>query len=474
MEDYIITDRSKQNWLMAIVAASVIMFSIDYSMLNISLPSIAKYFNVKLVAVSWIPLVYLLIVTSSVLGFGKLGDLKGFKRVFMMGFAFFLIGTVCCALAPTVSLLIAFRALQSVGEAMFSPIGIALLTALLPEDRRGKALGIVALAQGVGFSLGPVIGGFINSHIGWRGIFCVNIPLGLVTAFLAAKMLPSKQRLSSELKFDLPGAGLIFVALSTLVIAMNSIIRMGFKNPKVLGCFAVSFIAFAFFIIREKRAPYPLLDLKLFRNRDFTFSNAAAFCATCLYMGSYFLFPFYLELVMRLDVSKTGLVLMSTPLMMVIISPIAGKISDRIGSRLLCSLGAGLAIFVYALFSTFTQATGVPLMVFNLLLAGMVMGLFLAPNNKLVLAHAPVERQGVASSVYKIALSVGSVFGIATFPLVLMKVMMLHASRLKVPISEARHMPELLMTGFHAAFIFGIVVSAATLVFSLLAKDKKK
>ena len=175
MEAHIVADKRRQNLLIALISLTVFMFSVDYSMVNISLPVIAKYFGATIASVSRVPLAYLLVVTSTVLLFGKLGDIKGFKKIFITGLIIFVTGTFLCGIAPTLNILLGLRVYQCIGEAMFSPIGIAILTVFLPSDVKGRALGFMATAQGIGFCVGPVLGGFINAHLGWHNIFFVHL-----------------------------------------------------------------------------------------------------------------------------------------------------------------------------------------------------------------------------------------------------------------------------------------------------------
>ncbi len=473
MEDYIITDKRKQIALVALAAASIFMATLDYSMLNISLPEIARYFNVKLITISWIPLLYLLIITSSLLGFGKLGDIKGYKKMFILGIGVFTAGTFLCSMAPKMASILVSRIVQSIGEAMYSPVAIALITTILPKELRGKALGIMALSQGVGLTVGPILGGFISSCVGWRFIFLVNIPIGLAVMLCAAKMLPHKQPEASDKRFDIMGAGLIFVALSTFLFALNSITKLGTGSAVVIGCFAVSAVSIAAFILGEKRIPYPMLDLKLFNNRNFGLSNAAVFLSVFVYMGLYFIFPFYLEMVHKIPVGRAGIVMMFPPLMMIMIAPFSGKLSDITGSRLPCSIGMVFAT-IGAVMLTFLD----PRTPFNYIIAcqivmGVAMGLFLAPNNRLVMMSAPADRQGVASGVYKTMISIGGAVGLAASPIVLMGALSRAASKMNIPVSEVRVHPEILMQGFKAVFIFMIFACVSSLVLSILAADRE-
>lgn len=474
MEEYIITERSKQNWLVAIITASVLMFSLDYSMLNISLPTIARYFHANLGAVARLPMAYLLVVTSTLLCFGKLGDIKGYKVVFISGLSIFAAGTLLCALSPNINVLLVSRIIQSTGEAMLGPAGMAIVTTFLPDNIKGRALGILATAQGLGIALGSVIGGFINAHLIWRAIFLVNIPFGILTIFLAIKLLPSKQAKPSDLRFDYPGAILISIALAALVYAMNSLTKIGPADPFMIICFIVSPAALLLFIMREKRITHPLLDLKFFNNPNFTFANIAAFFATFLLIGFGFLAPFYLEMARELHVSQAGMLLMIPSLTMMFIAPIAGRLSDKIGSSFLCSLGMLVSAAAFATLSFFSHNSGLTYIMLSLLLLGVGAGIFIAPNNKFVMANAPYDKQGSASGVYKIFLNAGSVFGIALFPIVITRIAMMGAARENIAINQIKNSPQLLEAGFRGAFILGICVCLAGLLFSALAKDKKE
>ncbi len=473
MEDYIIKEKNKQIALIALAATSIFMATLDYSMLNISLPNIAKYFNVRLITVSWIPLSYLLIITSSLLGFGKLGDIKGYKKIFILGISIFVGGTFLCSIAPKMASVLVSRIIQAVGEAMFSPVAIALITTLLPKELRGKALGIMALSQGMGLSIGPIFGALINSYIGWRFIFLVNIPIGLVIIFFAAKMLPDRQAEPADKRFDIMGAGLIFISLSTFLFGLNSVSRLGLGNIIILGCFVVSAISIIAFILGEKHIPYPLLDLGLFKIKNFSLANAAAFLSVFVYMGLYFIFPFYLEMVRNIPVTKAGMVLMFPPLMMMMIAPFSGKLSDVTGSRLPCSIGMIFATIGAVMLVFLGKDTSFYYIVACQLVMGVAMGLFLAPNNRLVMISAPADKQGVASGVYKTMLSIGGAVGIAVSPIVLMSSLSRAASKIKIPISEVKAHPEIMIQGFKAIFIFMTFACILALISSALATDRE-
>lgn len=473
MEEYIIKDKFKQIALVGLAAASIFMATMDYSMLNISLPDIARYFDAKLITVAWIPLSYLVVITSLLLGFGKLGDIKGYRKIFVLGISIFVVGTLMCSLSPKMSSVLISRVVQSVGEAMYAPAAIALITTLLPIELRGKALGIMALSQGIGLSIGPLLGGLINTYMGWRPIFLINIPIGIAVIILSKRMLPSRQAESSDKRFDIAGASLIFVALSTFIFALNSITKLGLKNMAVLACFAVSAISMTAFILVERRISYPVLDLKLFKDRNFRFSGLSAFLSVFVYMGMYFIFPFYLEMVRGVPVAQAGIVLMFPPLMMMVISPFSGKLSDLTGSRIPCSIGMAFATAGAIMLTFLGKDTPFSYVVACQLVMGVAMGMFLAPNNRLVMISAPADKQGVASGVYKTMINIGSSVGLAASPIILMRAVTMEASRLKIPLSAIKDNPAVMMKGFNAVFTFMVFACLLSLLFSLVARDKK-
>jgi len=442
-------------------------------MLNISLPSIGQYFRVNVATLANLPMAYILIVTSSLLGFGKLGDVRGYRKIFIIGVFIFLGGTLIASISPTLKVLFAARLIQALGEAMFSPVAIAMLTTFLPHRIKGNALGFVAFAQGLGFALGNVIGGFIIAHFSWRLIFLINVPACILTALFAAKSIPVRQPEASEKRFDIKGSALIFIALSTLLYALSFFQKVKVDNPCVIWYFAISAIAFIVFIMQEKKIAYPLLDFRLFKNLNFTYANLSAFFAVSILMGFTFIGPFYLELVMRFSVMKTGLLMMALSAIMVLVALLAGTVSDRIGSRAICATGALLEIVSLTMFCFLGATSSFLWIILSLLVLGIAAGMFMAPNNRLVMLQAPYDKQGVASGVYKIFLNLGSIFGIAIIPIIIIRIAAGAAGKMHIMLSELKNTPAVLEVAFRGAFAFEIFIACLAFFFAILAKDKQ-
>jgi EmrB/QacA subfamily drug resistance transporter len=472
MEEYIVRERSRQIAITSVVCAVSFLMTLYYSSLNISLGPIANYFGVKVGRVAWIPLLYLLIITSSILGFGKLGDIKGYKKVFSIGISVFAAGAALSTVAPRFSVLLLAQIVQATGEAMFSPICIAFLTVYLPSDLKGKALGFSAAFQGVGLVLGPFLGGIIISNFSWRGIFAMTIPISIAIILAALKILPFKRPVQGDARFDLPGATLLFTFLAALLYVVNSVVRVGWNNPIIMALFALSVALFVLFIYVERKSAHPLLDLELFKNLNFSLASAAAALGLALNIGFTFIFPFYLQLLRHFDISKVGLIMMSQSIMMMVFAPVAGSLSDRVGSRKVCIFGMALSTVAFVMLSFLSPQSAISYIIICLICLGSGMGFFIAPNSKLVMVSASFDKQGVASGVYKIAVNAGSSFGISLFMLVLAQVVLFDIARMNIMLSEVRRHSDIIMSGFQGAFIFGATLAIATLLFSYMAKEK--
>jgi len=474
MDEYIIVEKRKQAGLIILVSAIGFIMTFDYGCLNISLSAIAGFFNVKLAAVSWLPTLCFLIITGALLSFAKLGDIIGYKKVFLWGLVVYAVGALFYALSPSFSLLLTSRTIQSFGEAMFLPIGIAMLSAFLPNEIKGKAFGFYAMAQGLGIAVGQAGGGWLIAKFSWRSTSYAIVFIVLIIFLAALKIIPLKQKKISDRRLDLVGAFLFFIAMASFLYYLN--LQSTISGPKQQGVFiyvVVFLIAGILFFWREKSVAYPLLDLNLFKNRDFSFAAAAAFFIVLLNIGSSFVFPLYLELLKHYSVFQRGLIMLAPSLTMMVLSPISGHLSDRAGSRKICIWGMIVTIAAFILLSLLHESTSLLFIIFALVFLGIGIGLFLAPNNRLVLSFAPEDKHGVASGVYKICMNAGSSIGIALFMLVGARAMSADIVKLNIGVSEIKSHPDVMVVGFHGVFIVAIIISVLTLVLSILAHDKK-
>lgn len=388
------------------------MSALDGSVVNAVLPLIRTAFGSTVAEIEWVVTVYLLVVSGLLLSFGRLGDIRGQKTVYMVGFAVFTLGSGLCALAPSAPALIGARGLQALGAAMLFANSPAILTKTFPAGERGRALGLQATMTYLGLTVGPSLGGWLAGRFGWQAVFTINLPIGALALYLSARTVPPDAAPDRTERFDPAGAVTFLAGLVSLLLALNLGHALGWASPVVLSLLAAGVLLLAGFVALERRASAPMLDLSLFGRRQFSAATATAFLNyICLY-SVVFLLPFYLIQGRGLTPAQAGLLLTAQPLVMAVSAPISGALSDRIGSRLLSTLGM-LILGVGLLFlAGLGPATSLPEVALRLGVVGLGTGIFISPNTSALMGAAPRARQGIASGVLATARNVGMVIGV--------------------------------------------------------------
>lgn len=399
-------------WTLAVVGAGTFMSALDGSVVNTALPIIGKSTGASVSTLEWIVLIYLLVVSSSLLVFGRLADIYGQRWIYVSGLAVFIAGSALSGFAPGVGTLIIFRGIQALGAAMLFALGPAVLTGAFPGRERGRALGMQATVTYLGLATGPALGGFITQHLGWPWIFFINAPIGLLVipvAFYAIRPMVSK----SDQPFDPAGALTLAVTLAALLFALSKGNDMGWGNPLIIATMAIGVVSLAAFIFIETRIAHPVLDLKLFSNKIFSASTAAAFLNYLTTTSVTFLMPFYLINASGYRVADAGLVLISTPVVMAIVAGPAGALSDKIGYRIPATIGMFLTAAGVLLLRTLQPGSPPSTVVPHLALIGLGVGLFTSPNNSALMGAAPGNRRGVAGAILAAARNMGFAIGTA-------------------------------------------------------------
>jgi len=400
----------ERKWLiLATVMLGSIMGPIDASVVNVVLPTIAGVFGTGMPTAQWVPMIYLLMISSLLLTYGRLGDMHGYRIVYLSGLAGFAVSSALCGISTSIGMLIAARAVQGVTAGMMMAVASAIIVDAFPPSERGRALGINATSIAIGLAIGPTLGGFIAAYLGWRFIFFINIPIGIVALLIASRILPEREPRPGQ-SLDLIGAGSAFIALFSFLFIVNRWQTM--TRPWRLGLVVVMLAALAVFVRTELTVPEPMLDLKIFSIRTFTFANISAMLN---FMSQYilvFLTPFYLQQVMGYTPDRIGMVMVAFPLVVLLVAPFSGALSDRIGTRVPAALGAGLcavALFFMARIGVM-QGSG---LIGCLALFGLGTGLFQSPNNSAVMGSTPKKYLGVGSAILATVRNVGMVLGIA-------------------------------------------------------------
>jgi EmrB/QacA subfamily drug resistance transporter len=352
------------------------------------------------------------VIGGLLLTFGRLSDMIGRSPIWITGLVVFTIGSAVCGAAPSLVLLIAARALQGVGGAMVLSTSAALLGGAVPPNRRGHALGWGAVAVALGASAGPTIGGLLTAYASWRWIFYVNVPIGLVAILATLRLIPPTIRPGSE-KFDPAGAVLLAIALAALNLGLSFGQEWGWTSTRVLGILLVGAASLAAGVVVELRSTHPIIDVRLFRDRVFVSAVASLLCSMLALFAIGFLLPFYAEELRGFSTERTGLLLTPFPVAMAIVSPAAGALSDRIGSRWLAPIALAITAIALLLLTQLDATSSMLAMGWRLALAGVGLGMFQAPNTRTLMDAAPESQQGMASGVFATTRVTGQALSVA-------------------------------------------------------------
>ncbi len=396
--------------ILAVVMLGTILGPIDASIVNVILPTITRSFAASVAVAQWIPMAYLLTIASLVLLFGRLGDIWGYRRIFLFGLAGFVTASGLCALAPGIGWLVASRVLQGVAAAMTMAVPLAILTRVFPGSQRGRVLGTYAVSISIGLAVGPSLGGFLAGAFGWRAAFLINLPIGLAALALAARVLPELKGRPGRL--DLAGAALAFAALAGLLLFVNRAQQVGL-TPAAGAVLAAAAVAAAAFLRVESRVAEPMLRLGLFRIRALGLGSLAALLN---FMSQYvvvFLTPFLLQRTLAAGPGRVGLIMTAFPLAVLCVAPFAGALSDRIGTAGLAVAGTSVCAAGCGLLAMVPAGAGAHDVVWRLVVFGVGTGVFQSPNNSAVMGAAPREHLGVVSSLLGTTRTVGMTLGVA-------------------------------------------------------------
>lgn len=401
--------KNQRWWVVLNISIGIYMSTLDASVVNISLPTIIQSLNTDVQAVAWVVMAYLIVITGCLLWMGRLADLFGQRRVYLLGFLTFTVGSALCGFSPTIYFLIGSRMLQGLGASATMAIGPAIVTTAFPESDRGQALGIVGSIVSAGFLTGPLIGGFLVEHLGWRSIFFVNLPIGAIGIFLSSKVL-ERSRPLGKVQLDIWGALLLFLFLSSFLLLLN---RVG-QGLTYLFCgwFFLSLFCFSLFIVVELRSPSPLVDLHLLRRRIFTSSLGTSLFSFWMSGAHTFVVPFFLQNILEFSPSKVGMLIFPVALTVMVMAPIGGRISDRIGVRVPASIGLSIISLTIFSFSFLKFGAKEYEILWRQVVMGIGIGLFNPANNSAIIGSLPREKVGLASSFLALARNLGVVIGV--------------------------------------------------------------
>jgi EmrB/QacA subfamily drug resistance transporter len=465
-------ERRRYFWRVVAVVAAAFMIRMDIYIVNISIPSMSRFFGVSTGDIAYVSLAYLLFVTSTMILFGRIGDRFGLKRLLVVGYLLFAASSFLCGISTSLCMLIVSRCLQGLGGALLFTSAFGIIPRIVPREMEGWAYGLWSTACGLGITVGAPLGGIISGFFTWRWIFLIAVPVGIAAAVLVVKVIPPDRKSAAPAKvrgkgFDIVGTLLSLFGLFALVFGLNRGPALGWDSSTVLAALICSVVLLVVFILWERKYPDPLVPFGLFRNRDFLCAVLAALIGFMLVSGNSFLIPFYLELAQGLRPQLCGLMLLLYSVIFVFVSPRAGQASEKIDPRILGAVAMVLLGTGFGVFSLFLDCSSLFPAILFLLLLGPAFGLFFSPNNYLAMRAAPGGERGVSSGIYQTAANLGMVFGVCFFEAAFSQKAGRIGGDAVVSISGPA-MAHNILGGFRSAYFFGVLLCIAGFcIFSL-------
>jgi EmrB/QacA subfamily drug resistance transporter len=389
------------------------MIMLDNTIVNVALPSIQRDLGISISELEWIVNGYALTFAVLLLTGGKLADLYGRRRLFIIGLVIFTASSLACGLANSAGFLIGARVVQGVGSAMMNPATLSIITATFPPRQRGMAIGIWAGVSAMALAIGPLVGGVITEQINWSWIFFINVPVGVVAIVVARLVINESKDTSKEQRLDLPGllsSGIGLFALTYALIEANS---YGWTSPRILGLFALAAASLTTFVLLELHQRLPMLDLTLFRNATFAGANSVMLLIALAMFGVFFFMSLFVQNVLGYSATQAGASFLPMTILIVLVAPLAGRLSDHIGSRWLMGTGMTFVAISLILFGRLTEASSYWNVLPGMLLGGFGMALSMTPTTAAAMGSVPVDKAGVGSAVLNSMRQVGGSLGIA-------------------------------------------------------------
>jgi EmrB/QacA subfamily drug resistance transporter len=408
----IIPEDQRKWWTLAAVAFGLFMIMLDNTVVNVALPSIQRDLGADLSSLQWIVTGYALTFAALMLIGGKLADAYGRRLMFVVGIVIFTLASLACGLAGSEEQLIAARVVQGAGAALMNPSTLSIIAATFPPRQRGTAIGIWAGVSALALAIGPLVGGLLTEHVGWEWIFFVNVPVG-VLAIAASFMFIQESRDETHERMDFPGLATSALGLFALTYGLIEANTYGWGSARILGSFAVAAVSIGAFVMLERRQRAPMLDLTLFRSGTYTGANLVVLLVALAMFGVFFFVSLYMQNVLGYSAVQAGAAFLPMTILIILLAPIAGKASDRFGSRWLMTAGMTLLSIQLLYFSQLGIRETFWSLLPAMLIGGAGMALTMTPSAAAATRAVPVAKAGVGSAVLNAFRQVGGSVGVA-------------------------------------------------------------
>jgi EmrB/QacA subfamily drug resistance transporter len=410
---HIFAPENRKWWTLVSVSFGLFMIMLDNTVVNVALPSIQRALKADQSELEWVVVSYALTFATFMLTGGKLADYFGRRLLFIIGLALFSGASLACGLAPDAHFLIAARTVQGVGAAIMNPATLSIITATFPPRQRGMAIGIWAGVSAMALAIGPLTGGFIAEKLNWSWIFFVNVPVGLLGIVVARWAIDESRDTSNEQRLDIPGLATSAIGLFSLTYALIEANNYGWTSPRILAVFAVAAVSLTAFVLVERHQRLPMLDLGLFRDSTFTGANLAMLLVALAMFGVFFFNSLFMQNVLGYSPIQTGAIFLPMTVLIILVAPWAGKLSDKVGSRWFIGAGLVLVSISLVLFAQLDAGSTFVDILPGLLAGGLGMALAMTPTTAAAMGAVPVDQAGVGSGVLNSARQVGGSLGIA-------------------------------------------------------------
>jgi EmrB/QacA subfamily drug resistance transporter len=451
-------EENRKWWTLFAVSFGLFMIMLDNTVVNVALRSIEHDLHISISELEWVVTAYALTFATLLITGGKLADLFGRRRVFVLGLVVFTLSSLACGLAPSAGFLIGARAVQGAGAAMMNPATLSIVTVTFPPRQRGQAIGIWAGVSALALAIGPLAGGLITEHLNWNWIFFINVPVGALAIVVSQLVITESRDTSHEQSIDYPGLVTSGGGLFSLTYALIEGHKHGWTSPEILGLFALAFVLLGAFVLVEHRQRLAMLDLKLFRIGAFTGANVVAMLVSLAMFGVFFFVSLYVQNILHYSPTQAGAIFLPMTVLIIIVAPIAGKLSDRVGSRWLMGGGMTLVGISLLLYERVTVHSDFWTLLPQLLIGGVGMAMTMSPMTSAAMGAVPVDKAGVGSGVLNSFRQVGGSLGIATMGAIV-------SSYLHHP-AQSPEAAQDYVNGLHAGFA---VAAAITFVAALVA-----
>ncbi|HET9287393.1 MAG TPA: MFS transporter [Gaiella sp.] len=457
MRARLVTEENKKWWTLAAVSFGLFMIMLDNTVVNVALPAIQRDLGVGLSELEWIVSGYALTFAALMLVGGKLADAYGRRLLFVIGIAVFTLASLACGLATSGDMLIAARIAQGAGAAMMNPATLSIIAATFPARQRGTAIGIWAGVSALALAIGPLVGGLLTDHASWHWIFFVNVPVGIL-GIAASFLLIDESHDPTHERLDLPGLATSAIGLFALTYGLIEANTYGWGSPRIVGAFAIAAAGLLAFLFLERHQRAPMLDLTLFRNRTYVGANLVVLLVALAMFGVFFFVSLYMQNVLGFTAVQAGAAFLPMTILVIVVAPIAGRVSDRFGSRGLMTAGMALLSVQLVYFSQLGTDETFWTLLPGLVLGGVGLSLTMTPSAAAATRAVPVEKAGVGAAVLNAFRQVGGSVGIALMGAIM-------AAQLSEPPSIASF-----MRGFEHALLVaaGIAIAGAIVAGALI------